>query len=51
MDEEFDLEEQAARCRRLARSVNDRQAVDRLLELAEEYEAKVRKVRERSPRG
>jgi hypothetical protein len=49
MDEEFDLEEQAARCRRLARSVNDREAVKRLLKLAEEYEAKARRVREQPP--
>jgi hypothetical protein len=34
--------QQAERCRRLARSVNDPDARDRLLELAAEYEAKAK---------
>jgi len=36
------LRQQAARCRRLAAGIPDDQARDRLLQLAQEYEARAR---------
>jgi hypothetical protein len=47
MDEQRTFEQRAAQCRRLANSVNDRQAAERLLELAEEYDAKAAKSAQR----
>lgn len=40
--EAVDALEQAARCRRLARTVTDRRALDALHEMASEYEARAR---------
>lgn len=40
-DREY-LEDQAVRCRRLASSITDTLTVERLLQMADEYEAKAR---------
>lgn len=39
----FDALEQAARCRRLARTVTDQRALDALHEMASEYEKRARR--------
>jgi PAS domain S-box-containing protein len=44
------LRTQALRCRRLAQSVTDRRAVDTLLAMASEYDAKAKALRGASPR-
>ena len=46
-DEKTHFLEEAARCRRLAARINDTEAVTRLVELAEEYEAKAEKEKKR----
>ena len=43
------LLETAERCYRLARGITDRQAIEALLRLAEECEARAEKLRERPP--
>lgn len=44
MAERDDLERQAIRCRRLASSVSDALAVEELSKLADELEARIRKI-------
>lgn len=45
------LREQAARCRRLARQINDRQAVRALLDLADELEQQAEQDRQAAERS
>jgi hypothetical protein len=45
------MRDRAARCRRLARSVLDKEGADALIQLAEEIEADIRRLDNKTPPG